>query len=114
MHILLRPLVILLLTAFAGGMFAHSVAASTMAFDMAVVQSGSTAMGDCPDCDETAMQSDDAACDMVCDMAFVATLPETAQLAHPQRALPKSVHREALIGHIPPLGLFPPRTTFLN
>lgn len=114
MHVLLRLAMIFFLATFVGGLFTHTVAASAMAFDMTVVQVGSMAMDDCEGCDDPAMQLGDAACDLACDMAFVATLPEVAQLVHPQSAEPHDIQHEALIGRLPPLGRYPPRTSFMS
>lgn len=111
---LLRPMMIMLLAAFVTGMFTHAVAASSMALEMAAVHDQAMEAGDCDGCDDTAMQQGDPACELACDMVFVATLPDVAQLVHPQYADPKDVQQETLNGWMPPLGRTPPRSTFLS
>lgn len=113
MHALLRLVMILVLAAFAGGLFTHTVAASTMAFEMGIAQPESMDMDDCEGCDTGAMKTGDLACDIACDMVFAATLPEPIQFAHEKPAETHSVHHETLMGRTPPLGRSPPRTIFL-
>lgn len=113
MQTLLRLVMILVLAAFAGGSFTHTVAASTMAFEMVTAEPESMGMDDCKACDHSAMKTGKLACDVACDMAFAATLPELAQFGHPQISETHSVQHETLVGRTPPLGRSPPRTIFL-
>ena len=110
---MLRLAMIMVLAAFAGGLFTHSVAASTMAFEMVVAEPESMEMDDCKGCDNGAMKTGELACDIACDVAFAATLPELAQFGLPQISETHSVRHETLMGRTPPLGRSPPRTIFL-